>query len=140
MDMHSFDVIRNDAGPRVNARGSTRAGLLVAAIKGMHEVIHPIFYEKEGERERTFSIKADDFSGLLNELMKIAIALSKEKHEVYTDVRFDLITDKEAKGALIGKPIVTTDVAIKTASADGNTIEKNEEGMWEATVVLDADT
>ena len=70
--------------------------------------------------------------------MKIAIALSKEKQEVYTDVRFDLITDKEAKGALIGKPFVKTDVTITTAGANGTTIEKNAEGMWEATVTFEA--
>ncbi|MEK7655356.1 MAG: archease [Patescibacteria group bacterium] len=136
--MHSFDVVSNTTEPQVNARGTTRAGLLVAAIKGMHAVVHPTFFEKEGERERTFSIKADDFTGLFNELMKIAIALSKEKQEVYTDVRFDLITDKEAKGALIGKPFVKTDVTITTAGANGTTIEKNAEGMWEATVTFEA--
>ncbi len=136
--MNSFDVVSNAAEPQVNARGTTRAGLLVASIKGMHAVIHPTFFENEGERERTFSIKADDFIGLFNELMKIAIALSKEKQEVYTDVRFDLITDKEAKGALIGKPFVKTDITLKAASANGDSIEKNAEGMWEATVTFEA--
>lgn len=136
--MHSFDVVSDPAEPRVNARGTTRAGLLVAAIKGMRAVAHPTFFEKEGERERTFSIKADDFTGLLNELMKISIALSKEKQEAYTDVRFDLITDKEAKGALIGKPVVKADVTINTASSDGSTIGKNAEGIWEATIAFNA--
>ncbi|MBU0540316.1 archease [Patescibacteria group bacterium] len=134
--MQKYEIIPHMADLRIRALGSTRAGLLIAVVKGMSAAIHPTFADNAEERERPFSIGAPDFNGLLDELMKTALGFSEKNGEVYTDVRFDLVTDKEARGVLIGKSALKMEAPVKKASVQEVSMEKNPEGMWEATVVL----
>jgi len=59
-----------------------------------------------------------------------------EHEEAYSDVKFTLITDKEAKGAFIARP-GRMDGPLKLAPDQQINPEKNKEGMWEAHVVLE---
>ncbi|MBI4139210.1 archease [Candidatus Uhrbacteria bacterium] len=136
--MHSYDLLPHIADVRVRARGSTRAGLLTAALKGMFVAAQPRAAGNGNGRERSFHLTAEDASTLLADVLNEALSFSRTNQETYDDVRFDLITDKEAKGAFVGKAVSGFKTPIQAAKHHGLSVQKNAEGLWEATITFDA--
>lgn len=135
--MQKYEIIPHTADMRIRALGSTRAGLLAAVLKGMFAAAMPRAVENGKACERPFHMKADDFSALLIDVLNEAIFLSDTNHEYYDDIRFDLITDKEAKGSFVGKSAGSFETQIKAATHHDLEVKKNNQGQWEATVTFD---
>jgi SHS2 domain-containing protein len=135
-NMNSFDLLSDGSEIKVKARGSTRAGLITAALKGMFALAEPKNVGDADGHEVQFHVTAEDGSELLADVLNEALSSSENNQEIYDEVRFDLITDKEAKGAFIGKPVSGFGKRIKAAKHHGLKVEKNAEGMWEATVTF----
>ncbi|MFZ2803776.1 MAG: hypothetical protein WA001_00990 [Patescibacteria group bacterium] len=135
--MNNFEIIPSDKGVTIKATGSTRAGLMVAAVKGATAAMDAVATDESSkEIERAFSLSTAAFAGLVTAVVSAVLASSAEHHEAYHDVKFSLITDKQANGAFIGRaanvkePLKLADQAIEP--------KKNGEGMWEAEIVLTA--
>lgn len=118
--------------------GSTRAGLLVAGLRGMFAAAEAETEIGAPQIERPFSIKAEDFTALMVEWLNQAIAASDEHNEAFDDVRFDLVTDKQAEGAFLGRKIKKTKTRVSAALKRGLDAVKNEAGAWEATITFES--
>jgi SHS2 domain-containing protein len=136
--MQRFEILPHTADIRIKATGSTRAGLMTAALKGMSAAAGPRAKEGVEAVERPFSLSADDFPSLLVDLLNEAVSLSDTHREAYEDIRFTLATDKKAEGAFVGRPIEAFETQIKAATHHDLDIVKNAEGQWEAVIVFDA--
>lgn len=132
--MKEFDLIGDDG---VKVRATTRAGLVTAAVQGLMAAAGTRVSDSldEPKLERTFSVSAADFNALLTQLLTTAAKSSVDNKEAYEDVRFTLITDKKAEGALVGRPAkgFRMPVASLKLSAD---VAKNEGGEWETTIAV----
>lgn len=124
-----------DKGKAILVRASTRAGLATAAVQGLMAVAGPRTSEMDNKVERPFEVKGDDFGLLLSDLLVAAANLSKANKETYEDISFSLITDKLAKGVLVGRPANSfhEDMKMPTGTI---AVEKNEAGEWETTIKL----
>jgi hypothetical protein len=134
--MNHFDIVPYGSGVSIKVSGSTRAGMLVAAVKGIAAATESAPTDAgSSESDRTFSLKAKDFGELTAILIQEMLSDVTKHGEAYSDVKFTLITDKAADGAFIARPgkmsgafSLSTEQAIEPA--------KNGEGMWETEFVL----
>ncbi|HWQ99933.1 MAG TPA: archease [Candidatus Methylomirabilis sp.] len=132
--MHRFEMLDES---RIRALGTTRAGLFIAALKGMCAATTPRFTEGTERVERPFKIEAPDSEALLVAVLNEALSLSNANREAYEDVSFSLITDKKAEGAFVGRPVNGFEMQIKAALHPGLEVKKNDEGSWEAVVTFE---
>jgi SHS2 domain-containing protein len=135
--MNSYKIVQHDAIIRIHASGSTRAGLLKAAVKGMFAASGPQYVEGAEEKERSFTVHATDQVALLVGALNEALRQSKEHNESYEDVSFALITDKAVEGRLIGRPVTGFEKSIKAALPTDLEMKKNDEAVWNATITLE---
>ena len=135
--MSPFDLLSLKEGDRIKVTGMTRAGLLESALKGTFAVAGALLREGAEEVTRPFALRAADFGGLLSAFLDEALSLSAERHEAYQSVKFDLITVMEAKGAYVGKPVEGFSDPLKKVKRDGLKAERNEAGLWEATIAFE---
>ena len=120
---------------RIQAMGSTRAGLIVAAMKGLFQAAR-VEYPLEGEEStRAFEIEAESAPQLILSVLRQVAALAVEHSEMYAEVSFSLITDKKAAGSFVGRPVTPTPAMPSIVSIDGDVL-KGEDGMWHAAVAL----
>lgn len=132
--MHQYDILPSTDGVRVKATGSTRAGLLTAAIEGMFAATKPRWEEGKEETERAFSVSSAGFPALLVAVLTTALAAADANHEAYSTVKFTLITDTKAEGSFIGKSVSGVETRIASVTPNGLAVEKNADGAWETTV------
>ncbi len=135
--MPTFDLLTSKDGDKVKAVGMTRAGLLESALSGMFAAAGARVTEEAPEVIRPFSLRADDFDGLLSGFLDEAIALSVEHHEAYQAVKFDLITVTEAKGAYVGRRVEGFSDPLKKVRRDVVKAERNEGGVWEVEIAFE---
>ncbi len=120
---------------RIQAAGSTRAGLIVAALKGLFQSAN-VEYPLEGdESTREFQIEAESAPQLILSVLRQAAALATEYGEMYAEVSFSLITDKKATGSFVGRALGSKPTMPAITSIDGE-IVKGDDGMWRATIAL----
>ena len=135
--MHRYEILPHTADVRVRALGSTRAGLLIAALKGMFSAAVPRYVGEPTETRRPFKLESGDFNALLVDFLNEAVSLSDMNHEAYEDVAFTLITDTKAEGEFVGKPVTGFETQIKAATHTGQGATKKDEVVWEATLTFD---
>jgi len=133
-----YETLPHEAEIRIKASGGTRAGLLVAALRGMFAAAGGRLPDEEAAEEsvRPFSVEAADFSSLLVDFLNEAAAASGTHRETYQDVHFELITDKKARGSFVGRLVTGFDRQIKAVAQGGLRVEKNAEGQWEAEIAF----
>jgi SHS2 domain-containing protein len=131
--MHRFTIEQNPT--RIQAFGSTRAGLMVAAVKGLFASQGIESPEGGEELKRSFSLEEVDTKALLLAMLGRATAESTVNREVYHDVSFTLITDRKAVGSFVGKKLSTAPTIASVTGVDGE-ISKEADGMWRATITL----
>ena len=131
--MHRYELLPEQGSIRIF--GSTRAGLLTAAIQGVCAAADPASVEDAKDVERPFSIESAEFVVLLNALITKAISSSQEHQETYREIRFTLVTDKKAEGAFVGRSVSGFGNTI-TSAASSQDVVKNAEGEWETIVSL----
>lgn len=134
--MKTFEILPHAMGAAVRVLASTRVGLATAALQGVFTVAKgQVDTESDEKIERPFSVDASDFPGLLKGMLDQALAAAAKNGDVYDDVRFSLITEKQMDGAFIGKRCKGFATPI-TSIKGGMTIAKNEAEEWETTVVV----
>lgn len=136
--MRHYELLLDGSPAKVLAVGSTRAALLEAAVQGLFAAAAPRPAEGETTSERPFDVSAADFESLIVGLLGEALRQSKEHGETYEAVRFTLITDRQAKGAMVGRPAEAFETTFASASREGLEVGRNEEGNWTATIPLKA--
>lgn len=125
-----------NAASTVQAKGGTRAGVLISIIKGICTAQGVIQTEDVPLIERPFALHKEDFNDLSKAFIAHALTTSKGFHETYEDVRFTLITDTKAEGVLIGRHVESFPNTYSKFNPEGFNIERTIEGPWIATVPL----
>ncbi len=137
--MQKYEIQETDGGVRVKAMGSTRAGLIIAAVQGLSAALQPAEAASQGETqavERPFSQSMGSFEALINVLVGEALAQERARTETYPHVRFDLITDREAKGAFVGRPTASFGAPASSVRMTDGSVRRSEDGGWEAEFTL----
>lgn len=136
--MQRFEINDTPAGKRITAMGSTRAGLAIAALQGLFNAQHPdevASEEAAQDRERTFAFKGENFGEILQQMLSGALVEAKKNGETYNHFRFDLITDREVKGAWVGRVAALATPVSGVTVADGS-VKKREDGAWGAELIV----
>lgn len=113
--------------------GATRAGVATHALKSLFTGT-PAPEGTEENRERPFDVQAADFPSLLMAFLNHAVTDARGNAEIYDDISFSLLTDKQAKGKFVGRPAQGFVQNIQRVSVAS--VEKNPEGQWVAKLEL----
>jgi hypothetical protein len=135
--MNKFELSEKGGAARIRAIGSTRAGVFIAAVKGLCAAEKPRFVENSERVERLFKVEASDAVGLLAAVLNEARRLSRESLQAYEDVAFTLITDKKAEGKFVDRAVTGFDAEIGAISSEKITMGQTGEGMREAVITLE---
>lgn len=133
--MQKIELTETGEGMRVLVRGSTRAGLVIAAVQGLTKALLPPEPESQEESEmvdRPFTHKAESFEALLGMLLSEALAAALANGEAYEHARFELITDREAKGGYVGRKAGGFARPGKAVRMTAGSARRGEDGGWEA--------
>lgn len=132
-NMNHFEV---QQGPlHVQAMGTTRAGLIVAALKGFFAAAE-VSYPLEGEDVmRPFQIEAESAPQLILAVLRAAAGEASAHQETFADISFSLITDKKATGSFVGRATPAFQKLPAIRGIDGDVV-KDADGVWRATVGL----
>ncbi len=133
--MHRFEISETDGGRRVTVRGGTRAGLVIAAVQGLTRALLPPEPASQTESEavdRPFAHKAESFEALLEALLSEALASAVAEGEAYEHARFELITDREAKGGYVGRRAGGFARPADALRVTPGSVRRTEDGAWEA--------
>lgn len=131
--LHEVEILQDPW--RINAAGGTRAGLLIASMKGLFQAANLAHPPEGQDARRSFELHADDAQTLILEVLRHASQLASGNCESYDEISFSLITDKQAKGELIGRAIPTCPPIPSVLGIDGE-IVKGDDGLWRATIAL----
>ncbi len=130
--MYRFTIERSPL--RINAEGSTRAGLIVAAVKGLFEAAELVYPEAGEESKRAFEIETTNAPELILAVLRLAAATANTNKEIYNDISFSLITDKKAVGVFVGRP--SSEVHIPAIHGIDGEVVKDGDGLWRAVIAL----
>ncbi|MBI4457881.1 archease [Candidatus Uhrbacteria bacterium] len=134
----AYELVPHATDGKIKATGTTRAGLMIGALRGMFAVAVAQWVEDAPEVERSFDLGGADFETLLAGLLNAALASAAANGEGYEDIRFNLITDKKAEGAFVGKKVSGFSKKLMAAAKHDLMVAKNEAGVWEATITFDS--
>lgn len=133
--MKTYDIIEHDGHPALRLRGATRAGMISGAIEGIYDISQP--QVKDGDalpEEREFVVQGEDFTELFHRLLNEVLILGKVHKEAYEGIRLSLITETDARGALLSRPVKSMKRPFAAAALVGGAVAKNEHGQWDVTV------
>lgn len=131
--MHQFTIERDPLC--INAEGGTRAGLIVAGVKGLFSAANVSLPEAGEEVTRPFELTADTAIHLILAVLRAAAGQATANQEIYSDVSFSLITDKKAVGAFVGRKASAPFTLPAVHGIDGE-VKKGDDALWRATIAL----
>jgi len=129
-----FRILPHTADLKIQSFGKDKKELFENAMVGMFEGAR---YEgKEKETKRKIKISSHNFPSLLVDFLSEVLYLVEIKKEVYQQIEFDKLTEKELKGILIGKKLKRMGVHIKGVTYHDLDV-RQEKGTWQATILFD---
>lgn len=131
--MYHVTVTRNPL--RIQADGTTRAGLMLAALQGLFEAGGVTSASEGAEVRRAFEIETGNAPELLLAVLRNAASLAQAHGEAYTEISFSLVTDKKAVGSFVGRALSSTPHLPAVHGIEGD-ILKDADGLWRATIAL----
>ena len=134
--MKEFEILEHRTDLIIRAFGKDRKELFLNALLGMAKSQKPTIKNKEKIR-RKIQVKSLDLSALLVDFLNEVLYLSQVKKEVYTEIKFEKLSDKELKGEIIGSRIERFGEDIKAATHHDLEIKQKEDKIWQATVIFD---
>jgi len=137
MENKNYKILEHPADIRVQAFGKIKEELFANAMLGMGAVLKSKVQSPKSKVTRRIKIKSLDLNALLVDFLSEVLYLSQVNKEVYNDVKFNKFSDKELKGELTGSKVESFGEDIKAVTYHGLEIEKNKQGLWQATVLFD---
>jgi SHS2 domain-containing protein len=135
--MNRYELLTENGATHIRALGSTRAGLFIAAVKGLCAAEKPKYVENAERAERPFSVEAPDSTALLAAVLNEALRLSNEHLEAYEDVSFTLITDKKAEGKFVDRAVTGFEAHAEAISPEKIEMKQEGDGTRVALITLD---
>jgi len=134
--MKKYEILEHKADLKIRALGKTKEELFLNMLLGMANSQKPEIKNKK-EIRREIKIKSPDLPSLLVDFLSEALYLSQVNKEVYNNVNFKKITDKELEGELIGQKVERFGEDIKAVTHHSLDIRQLSSGVWEANVLFD---
>ncbi len=131
--MHHYTIEQQPL--RIQALGTTRAGLILATVNGFFDAAGAIAVLEGEEAKRSFEIQTESAPELILAVIRMAASSAAAHQEVYSDISFSLITDKKAVGSFIGRPAKAPSAFPAIHGIDGEVV-KDADGVWRATIAL----
>ncbi|MCH7882833.1 archease [Patescibacteria group bacterium] len=131
-----YEVIGHTADIRLKVWGLTEKELFRDALLGMMNLIKPLGRGMSKSR-RVVKIEAGDQTALLVDFLNEALYQSHTKKEIYDEVKFNQLTDKNLEAELIGFPVDEFDEDIKAVTYHEAEIKKRPDGQFETTLIFD---
>ena len=134
-----YKVIGHTADIRLKVWGLTEKELFRDALLGMMYIIKMQNSKSKNQnlRKRTIKIEADDVTALLVDFLNEALYQSHTNKEIYNEVKFNQLTDKNLETELIGFSVREFDEDIKAVTYHEAEIKKRPDGQFETTLIFD---
>ena len=134
-----YEVIGHTADIRLKVWGLTEKELFRDALLGMMYIIKMQNSKSKNQnlRKRTIKIEADDVTALLVDFLNEALYQSHTNKEIYNEVKFNQLTDKNLETELIGFSVREFDEDIKAVTYHEAEIKKRPDGQFETTLIFD---
>lgn len=131
-----YEILEHTADLRMKARGETLRELFLHAMQGMTEAMKPERAPGATQTARPISVSSSSSENLLIDFLNEALSLGETNQELYRDITFEIFSDKELSGMLLGYPRTAIGREIKAATFHELSI-REQDGMYEATIVFD---
>jgi len=133
--MKNYEILEHRADLKIRAFGKTKKELFLNMLLGMSESqkteVLPIKVKK------AIKIKSLDLSALLVDFLSEILYLSQVNKEIYNDVKFTKLEDKELEAEIFGQKVERFGEDIKAATHHDLDVHQKEDGSWEATILFD---
>ena len=135
--MRSYELISHVADVRLKVEGDTLEELFTAALEGMNHIA-----KKEEEKipcdlVEKFSLASIDSTVLLVDFLSEILTSMHIDKAIYTEVKFDELTEKMLKVKIRGHKVESFEEDIKAVTYHEAEIKKNEKGNLEVIIVFD---
>ncbi|PIP16809.1 MAG: hypothetical protein COX44_03390 [Candidatus Portnoybacteria bacterium CG23_combo_of_CG06-09_8_20_14_all_37_13] len=139
--MKKFEILEHKADLKIRVFGKDKKELFENAMIGMFESAkyEPAFAEATAGKEIKKEIKVSslDLPSLLVDFLSEVLYLSEINHEIYHQIQFRKLTNKNIEGNLFGEKLKTIGVIIKGVTYYSLDIHQKKDKTWETTVLFD---
>ena len=135
MENKDYKILPHPADVKVQAFGKTKEELFANALKGMSDVLRP--KRKTQSAKRKINARSLDLNSLLVDFLSEVLYLIQTNKEIYNNVKFTKFFDKELEAELTGSKVESFGEDIKAVTYHGLEIEKNKNGLYQATILFD---
>ena len=133
--MEKYKILEHISDLKIRAFGKDKKELFLNVMIGMFEGAK---YEKEEEEiKREIKVSSKDLSSLLVDFLSEILYFCETNREVYHNIKFKKMTDKNIEGILIGKKLKRMGVQIKGVTYHDLDISQRKDGIWQATILFD---
>jgi SHS2 domain-containing protein len=141
--MKPYEILEHPTDLKIRAFGKTKEELFLNIMKGMFGGAKAKILttpspslKRKGITARKIKIKSTDEPSLLVDFLSEALSLSDINNEVYFDVKFKKLSEKELEAEVSAQPVEKMGLEVKAATYHGVEIKKVDD-HWEATVLFD---
>lgn len=135
--MEKFEILEHTADLKIRVFGKTKEELFKNAMIGMFKSASYEPEAKSKEYKVKIQVKSIDISSLLIDFLNEILYFCETKKEVYEKINFKKFSDNEIEAELVGKKLKRMGVHIKGVTYHQLDISKNENGIWQATILFD---
>ena len=135
--MKKYEILEHKADLKIRAFGKDKPELFSNALLGMSESMKTEVKKPAEKTKREIKTKSTDLPALLVDFLSEALYLSQVQKEVFSDIIFKKLTDKELGGELIGQKIERFGEDIKAVTHHQLEVKQNKDGSWQAIILFD---
>ena len=132
-----YEILEHKADLKIRVFGKDKLGLFSNALLGMSESMKAEVKKPEEKIKRRIKVRSGDLATLLVDFLSEALYLSQVQKEVFSDIIFKKLTNKELEGELIGQKVARFGEDIKAVTYHGLEVQQNKDGSWQATILFD---
>jgi len=133
--MKKYEILEHISDLKIRAFGKTKEELFLNILKGMMEGLRPEGIKKG--KKRKIEVSSPDLEALLVDFLNEVLYLSQVNKEIYKDIQFQKLTDKELEGELISQKFERIGLDIKAVTYHDLDIHQEKDGTWQATILFD---
>ena len=138
--MRKYKVLEHISDLKIKVFGRNLKELFTNAMIAMFEAARYKPWDNSQERKkikRELKISSIDLPSLLVDFLSEVLYLSEVHQEVYCEIQFKKMTNKEVEATLIGQRLERKGIVIKGVTYHNLNVCFNKDKIWEATVLFD---
>ena len=138
--MKPFEILSHTADVRLKIYGSSKEEIFRNALKGMGQILGPVFNGSEFEQpNKTHKVKVDspDLAALLVDFLNEVVSLLSQQKILHFKSNFAKLTDTHLEAELEGMSVKELGEEIKAATYHELYFKESPGAGWEAMVIFD---